>query len=237
MGCCGKKLPPASLFRRSGGNPPEIWKGRKKMSKKQDAFYYDSFISCADSACQAAHLLEESMKAFDPQALPAALESIHKVEHEADQKKHAVLNALIKAFITPIEREDIMLLSQNIDELTDKIEDVLIRIYYNNVQSIRPDSLELVRVVVRSCEAVREMMQEFADFRRSKTLHDQIVRINTMEEEADALFISSMRTLHTECSDPLVILAWREIYAYLEKCADVCEHVADVVESVVMKNS
>ena len=237
MGCCGKKLPPASLFRRSGGNPPEIWKGRKKMSKKQDAFYYDSFISCADSACQAAHLLEESMKAFDPQALPAALESIHKVEHEADQKKHAVLNALIKAFITPIEREDIMLLSQNIDELTDKVEDVLIRIYYNNVQSIRPDSLELVRVVVRSCEAVREMMQEFADFRRSKTLHDQIVRINTMEEEADALFISSMRTLHTECSDPLVILAWREIYAYLEKCADACEHAADVVESVVMKNS
>ena len=140
------------------------------MSKKQDAFYYDYFISCADSACQAAHLLEESMKAFDPQALPAALESIHKVEHEADQKKHAVLNALIKAFITPIEREDIMLLSQNIDELTDKVEDVLIRIYYNNVQSIRPDSLELVRVVVRSCEAVREMMQEFADFRRSKTL-------------------------------------------------------------------
>ena len=129
------------------------------MSKKQDAFYYDSFISCADSACQAAHLLEESMKAFDPQALPAALESIHKVEHEADQKKHAVLNALIKAFITPIEREDIMLLSQNIDELTDKVEDVLIRIYYNNVQSIRPDSLELVRVVGRSCEAVREMMQ------------------------------------------------------------------------------
>ncbi len=207
------------------------------MSKKQDAFYYDSFISCADSACQAAHLLEESMQNFDAEALSTALDNIHAVEHEADQKKHEVLNVLVKAFITPIEREDIMLLSQNIDDLTDTVEDVLIRIYYNNIQEIRPDCLELVKVVVRSCEAVREMMKEFADFRRSRTLHDHIVRINSLEEEADALFISSMRALHTECKDALVVLAWREIYNYLEKCADACEHIADVVESVVMKNT
>ena len=51
---------------------------------------------------------------------------------------------LAKAFITPIEREDIILLSQNIDEMTDKIEDVLLRIYCNNVQTIRPDALKLV---------------------------------------------------------------------------------------------
>ena len=207
------------------------------MSRKQDSFYYDSFIYCADSACQAAHLLEESMRNFDAEALSAALDKIHAVEHEADQKKHEVLNALVKAFITPIEREDIMLLSQNIDDLTDTVEDVLIRIYYNNILEIRPDSLELVRVVVRSCEAVRDMMKEFADFRRSKSLHEQIIRINSMEEEADALFISSMRTLHTECKDPMTVLVWREIYNYLEKCADACEHIADVVESVVMKNS
>ena len=49
--------------------------------------------------------------------------------------------------------------------------------------------------------------------------------------------MKSMRKLHTECSDPLHIIVWREIYIYLERCADACEHVADTVESVVMKNS
>ena len=72
------------------------------------------------------------------------------MEHAADEKKHEVLDALVKAFITPIEREDIILLSQNIDEVTDKIEDVMLRLYYNNIQSIRPDSLELVSIVVKS---------------------------------------------------------------------------------------
>ena len=46
-----------------------------------------------------------------------------------------------------------------------------------------------------------------------------------------------MYHLHTSCKDPLTVIAWREIYSYLEKCADACEHVANVVESIVMKNS
>ena len=81
------------------------------------------------------------------------------------------------------------------------------------------------------------MAQEFADFKHSKSLHSHIVNINTIEEEADALFISSLRTLHTTCTDPLEIIVWREIYTFMEMCVDACEHVADSVESVVMKNS
>lgn len=121
--------------------------------------------------------------------------------------------------------------------MTDKIEDVLLRLYCNNVQSILPDALGLVSVVIRCCEELRTLLTEFADFKRSKHLHDHIVNINTLEEEADELFISSMRTLHTTTSDPIQIIVWREIYIYLEKCVDACEHVADTVESVIMKNS
>lgn len=207
------------------------------MSKKQDALYFESFIACAGFACQAADLLERTMQQFDPQRLGERLSEMHAVEHAADMKKHEMLNTLAKAFITPIEREDILLLSQNIDELTDKIEDVLIRIYYNHITRIRPDALELTRVLIRCCNSVRELMVEFADFKHSKALHEHIVRINSMEEEADKLFIASMYELHTPQNQPLDIIAWRDIYLYLEKCADACEHIADVVESVIMKNS
>lgn len=207
------------------------------MSKKQDAFYFENFIACTDYACQAAHLLAAEMENFKPENLRASLDEIHAVEHAADEKKHDLLNVLARAFMTPIEREDILQLSQNIDEVTDKIEDVLLRIYYNDIKHIQPDSLALAQVVIRCCEAVKAMMEEFSDFKHSKSLHDHIVRINTMEEEADRLFIDSMYHLHTTCGDPLTVIAWREIYSYLEKCADACEHVANVVESIVMKNS
>ena len=207
------------------------------MSKKQDAFYFQNFIACAELSCKAAHMLRQSLDEFRPDTVQQKLDELHVVEHQADEKKHEILDRLSRAFIAPIEREDIVLLSQNIDNITDKLEDVLIRLYINSVDIIRPDALKLTDLVISCCEEVRILLVEFADFRHSRKLKDSIVRINALEEEADKLFISSMRSLHEEKGDVLHILAWREIYEYLERCADTCEHVADVVESVVMKNS
>ncbi len=207
------------------------------MSKKQDSYYFENFVSCVDYASQAAQLLLDVMRNYRPESLPEQMDAMHALEHSADTLKHELLNSLVKAFITPIEREDIIQISQNIDEITDKIEDVLIRIYYNHVQTIRPDALELTETVIKCCGEVKALMDEFADFKHSKLLRDHIIRINTLEEEADKRYISCMYQLHGACRDPIEIIAWREIYTYLEKCADACEHVADVVESAVMKNS
>ena len=207
------------------------------MGSKQNSFYFDNFIACADYSLKAAQLLDKGMRQFDPAQIGDMIEEMHEVEHAGDEKKHELLNVLAKAFITPIEREDIILLGQNIDEVTDKIEDVLLRMYCNNIKSVRPDALELVAVVIECCNELKEMLEEFPRFKNSKKLHEKIVNINTLEEKADQLFISSMRNLHTTCDDPVMIIVWREIYIYLEKCVDACEHVADTVESVIMKNS
>ena len=207
------------------------------MGSKQNSFYFDNFIACADYSRKAAQLLDKGMRQFDPAQIGDMIEEMHEVEHAGDEKKHELLNVLAKAFITPIEREDIILLGQNIDEVTDKIEDVLLRMYCNNIKSVRPDALELVAVVIERCDELKEMLEEFPRFKNSKKLHEKIVNINTLEEKADQLFISSMRNLHTTCDDPVMIIVWREIYIYLEKCVDACEHVADTVESVIMKNS
>ena len=207
------------------------------MSKKQDDFYFQNFIECAGYSCQAAHLLKEILSDFKPEDTRLRLDELHNIEHEADVKKHELSDRLTKAFITPIEREDIAALSEQIDDLTDKIEEVFIRIYINNVKAIRPEALKMLELVIQCCEEVCGLMREFANFRRSKELKDRIIQINSLEEEADRLYIASMYSLHSEEKDVLAVIAWREIYSYLEKCADACEHAADVVESVVMKNS
>lgn len=207
------------------------------MSKKQDAFYFESFVACVDYACKAADILNDTFRNFNPELLLRQVEAVHAEEHAADIKKHEVLNVLAKAFITPIEREDIILLSQNIDEMADQIDDVLMRIYCNNITSIRPDACDVVSLLVRACAETKALMAEFHDFKRSKTIRDHIIKINSLEEEADRLFISCVRNLHTTCSDPLEVMSWHEVYTYLEKCMDACEHVADSVETVIMKNT
>lgn len=155
------------------------------MSKKQDDFYFQNFIECAGYSCQAAHLLKEILSDFRPEDTRLRLDELHKIEHEADMKKHELSDRLTKAFITPIEREDIAALSEQIDDLTDKIEEVFIRIYINNVKAIRPEALKMLELVIQCCEEVCGLMREFANFRRSKELKDRIIQVNSLEEEAD----------------------------------------------------
>ena len=83
------------------------------MGSKQNSFYFDNFIACADYSRKAAQLLDKGMRQFDPAQIGDMIEEMHEVEHAGDEKKHELLNVLAKAFITPIEREDIILLGQN----------------------------------------------------------------------------------------------------------------------------
>lgn len=207
------------------------------MAKKSDSFYFENFSSCADCACRAAGFLADLMRNFDPQRVKESIDEMHAIEQEADEKHHEMSDALITAFITPIEREDIALLSDGLDVVVDRIEGVLHRIYFTNVQSIRPDALDLVDLTVRACNELKELVDELTRFKRSKTLRDHVIAINTIEEEADGVYLQAMRNLHTTCDDVHDLIAWRDIYTFLEYCADACESVAAIVQTTVMKNS
>ena len=205
--------------------------------KKQDSFYFDNFVECTHYSLKASQLLMRIMENYAPSSINKDLDEMHGIEHEADTKKHEMLAVLMKAFMTPIEREDILLLSNCLDEVTDKIEDVMIRLYINNITSIRPLAVDLARVVVECCKEMVVLLEEFRSFKKSKTIHSSIVKINTLEEDADKLFIQAMKNLHSQEKDPIEVIKWREVLIYLEKCTDATEHVADVVERVIMTNT
>ncbi len=207
------------------------------MAKKQDAYYFDNFKACAELSAKSAAKMYEIMSSFDVARMAEYRREMHDLEHAADMKKHEISEVLVKAFITPIDREDIVQVSQNLDELSDYIEDVLIKMYCNHVTSIRPDALRLMELVVKCSDAVLDLINEFADFKRSKKLKETIININSLESEADLLFMKCMHTLHGEKDDLLEIIMWRDIYSCIERCSDAADHIADVVESVIMKNS
>lgn len=207
------------------------------MARKNDAFYFEAFCASADYSYQAAQLLSKIMHNFDPDRLEEAIDEMHAIEQAADEKKHDVQDALVTAFVTPIEREDIAMLSDYLDTVTDRIEGVLHRLYFDNIREMRPDALEMVDKVVRGCETMRLLVGELAQYKKSKNLRKYVVELNSIEEDADALYMKAMRKLHTTCTDPIVVFTWHETYSFLEYCVDYCEHVADTIDNIVMKNS
>ena len=206
------------------------------MAKKNNP-YFDDFITMVNFSCRAAEYLQTVLRDFDPATLPVKRETMHEIEHAEDEVKHGMMKRLVKEFVTPIDREDIIEMANELDTVTDKIDDILIRMYIYNVRELRPEALAFSDVIVRCCKALQTAMQEFPNFHKSQDLRQTIIDVNTMEEEGDALYIDSMRDLYEQGGDPIYVAIWGELFDCLEDCCDACEHVADVMEIIVMKNS
>jgi predicted phosphate transport protein (TIGR00153 family) len=191
-----------------------------------------------EHSCDAAKYLREILGNFNPDDLDIQMEKMHSIEHDGDVARHAMTKRLSKEFMTPIDREDIMGLAGAIDTVTDKIEDVLMRLYMFNIQSIRSDVLYLGDMIVRITDVTLKALQEFGNFKKSKTINDILIEINHMEEEGDRLYTAAVRGVFTDQSlPPLDAAAWNQVLHYMEDVCDACEDVADVIEGVIMKNS
>lgn len=204
---------------------------------KGDKFYFENFAASTALSKEAAAYLVTCLESYNPENIEQMLKQMHNIEHRADTKKHEMNAALAKAFVTPVDREDLDMLSHQLDDVTDKIEEVLQMFYINNIQTIEPAAVEFAKMIVRSCELLCALMGEFENFKRSKQIHSLIVELNDVEEECDKLYLSSMRALSQNSTDVLATIAWRDIYDCLEACADACEHVSECVGTVIMKNT
>lgn len=207
------------------------------MASKKDDKYFDMFVEMVNYSCEAALYLKEIIDDFDPEKIKEQIKKMHEIEHSGDLVRHTMTKNLAKEFITPIEREDIMEMADAIDDVTDKIEDVALRLYMFNIQEIRDDAKKVADVIVKCTEALKDALIEFHNFRKSKSIHEKIVEINRLEEEADQLYIAATRHLFKSENDGVVATAWDQTFHYMEDVCDSCEDAADVIENVIMKNS
>ena len=204
---------------------------------KADRFYYDNFIAAADCCCDAAQYLQECLQNYDYANIKEMLEKMHALEHKADGVKHEMTAALAKAFVTPMDREDMAQISANIDEVADFIEEVLQRMYVNRITAMMPEAVTFAGMIVECCRMMKDMLLELPNFKKPKKLIEQVITLSHKEEECDKLYLEATMKSADFGAEPLVVMFWRDIFERLEKCADACEHVGDSIETIVMKNS
>ena len=207
------------------------------MARKNENNYFTMFAEAVSYSCKAADMLKEDFTDFDPSRLAVRIEEMHHIEHTADIAKHELMEKLMKEFITPIDREDILELSNALDDVTDSLEDVLLQLYMFGITSLREDSLTFAAIINDCCHALKKLMLEFENFRKSRVIKDMIIEINHLEENGDRLYTEAMHRLYTNTPDTLEVLSWTTIYNCMEKCCDKCEDAADVVEAVILKYS
>ena len=207
------------------------------FGKKKKSNYFELLEDLAAYTKRAADFLAASLEDYKPEGLASSLEKMHDIEQSADLALHDLNRKLAREFITPIERQDIFEIANMIDDVTDSIEDVLMRLYMFNVTGLREEALEFSRIIMACSLALAGIMREFGDFRKSNDIRHFIIEINDLEEEGDAVYVRCIRRLYEEGGDPVQVIAWTEVFRRLEGCCDDFEAVSQTIEHVIMKNT
>lgn len=202
--------------------------------------YFKAFNLLTEKAIAESEILVEIFENFSgTKSLSKDMERSHQIEHEGDEINHEVFKNVAIDFITPIDREDLLDLSCNLDNILDQIEGCIQDIYMYDIHKLIPEAIEFSKLIKKSCVALNKCTSELKNYKKNRMkIAEYVVKVNDIEEEADYLYVSVNRRLYTEENDkPMKVLVWSRIMNDLENCCDACEHASDVIRSVILKNS
>src|SRR5881396_1387832 len=195
--------------------------------------FFDLFVAVATRNIEAAQHLQD-LFAAPPDRRVAHVEAIKRLEHEADQVTHEIVNRLDRTFITPLDREDIHQLASDLDDVMDAIDGTARRsqIFYLGpaLHGVKQLTQVIQRIVAVLAEGVSRLK-----------MGDDVMRFcveaKQLEEEGDAIYHEALGQLFEKERDALEIIKWKEIYDILEQTLDQGEDVANVLESVTLKHA
>lgn len=204
---------------------------------KADRVYFEDFNKMAEHCCSAADYLVRCLNDYSLQNITEMLQTMHEYETTADKKKDEMYTALARAFVTPVDREDMAVISHNIDEVTDTVEEILQCFYMDKIEQVQPSALQFAKRLLECCNLMRIMINEFINFKKPAKLYNLIADLKRYQEDCEHFYLDAVGDIPKYCSDVLQIVYWREIYAKMMYCAVACEHVGDSIELTVIKNT
>lgn len=204
--------------------------------KKKELNYFDEFIKNVDICCEISNIIKQHINNFKNEDAKEIENIVHKLENDADLNLHNIKNYLIKDFLPPIEREDIVLLVNKIDDVIDNLDEIIIDLNIFNVNYLRDDFKEFVELICQMSIKLRDIMNRFKERKKYEQIINMIIEINGLEEQGDKLYENSIKNLYNTEQNPVEILKWHNIYTTLEEAIDSFESVADYIEEIIMKN-
>jgi predicted phosphate transport protein (TIGR00153 family) len=198
----------------------------------RDEGFFVLFNELATKLIQAASLLRDLFS--QPERLDELATAIKDVEHEADFITHEVSRRLDKSFITPLDREDIHNLSQELDNVVDLIDGTARRATMFRLTESREPARQLCAILVQSVSHIEKAV---TSVKNPRLVAIETREVKRLEAEGDTIYHEAMGVLFSGRPDPLDVMKWKEIYDTIEETLDRCQTVAIVLESISLKNS
>src|SRR3954452_17535587 len=198
----------------------------------KDREFFDLFEEAATNIVRGADLLNQMLRSYPEKADLAR--DILICEQDGDRITHDIINRLNATFVTPIDREDIILLASALDDIADWTEEVADYLGLYKIEAPMEQAQSLAHILLLATREIAEAMPRLRDFR---DVGEHTAEIHRLENDGDRLVRDAVASLFEGGIDPMVVIRWKDLFERLEEAIDACESVANVLQSIVIKNA
>jgi len=198
----------------------------------KDREFFDLFEEAAANAVQAADLLDRMLGRY-PESADLARDIVI-CEQTGDRITHDIIQRLNSTFVTPIDREDILQLTSALDDVVDLIDEVSDYLGLYRIEAPMEQAQRLAHIILQATRQIAEAMPRLRNF---QDISHYTVEINRLENDGDRVVRDAIASLFHGGIDPMVVIRWKDIFERLEEAIDACEHVANTLEGIVIKNA
>ncbi|TMB62099.1 MAG: DUF47 domain-containing protein [Chloroflexi bacterium] len=196
------------------------------------SIFFAKFSEHASNSLKAARALDGLLRDFTD--VERQVRDIRALEHDGDELTHEIIENLNAAFVTPLDREDILGLASRLDDVVDLAHDAAELVLLYDLREVRPQAVRQVEILVSAADGIVEMMNGLERF---QGLEPHWIKLHTLEKEGDQAFRDAVGELFASETDPAEIIKWKDLYELLESAIDRCEDVANIVETIAIKHA
>ncbi|HEY6063523.1 MAG TPA: DUF47 family protein [Chitinophagaceae bacterium] len=206
-----------------------------KIFMPKNKIFYELFEKVAENAAKMGSLLRDIVAEPDFDKRAAIILQVEDLEHANDELTHNIFTELGRNFITPFDREDIHYLATSLDDIADYIYAAAKKINFYRVNPNDIGMQKFAELIELAAQQVKIAVTELRDMKNMRNITEALVKINSIENQADDIFDMSIEKLFATEDDAKEVIKKREIYQVMEIVTDKCEDASNVIESIIIK--
>lgn len=206
-----------------------------KLFLPKDRIFYNLFEQVSDRVMEMGKVLRDLVDEPEYEKRRVLVSKIEDLEHENDELTHSIFTELGRNFITPFDREDIHYLATSLDDIADYIYASAKKINFYRVNPVEHDMHRFAELIHQGTIQVNKVVKEMRTMKNLRMMTESLVKINSIENQADDLFDMCIERLFEEEPDAKEVIKLREIFQVMEIATDKCEDAGNVIESIIIK--
>ncbi|MFT4153905.1 DUF47 domain-containing protein [Parafilimonas sp.] len=208
-----------------------------KIFQPKDRIFYTLFEEVVDTVYEMSELLKKLIVERERDKRFAVLSEIENAEHKNDDTTHRIYTELGRTFITPFDREDIHFLATALDDVADYIYASAKRMTFYNITNDDEGIIKLANLIAFGVQELKIAVQGLRNMRDLQAMTTALVKINSIENQADDIYDLSVERLFDLEQDIKMLIKKREVYHAMETATDKCEDAGNAIETIIIKYS